>query len=400
MKKVLVVILMVMIPVMVFGMDFSYSGLLRTRTTQISDTENYYDHEMWGGEFNPSNGEPDTMTYSDYRLRLFTNATFSDALNLVWGIEVNGVWGDEYQNRDEVSVQTKHLYLDFTPDMVDMLKIRVGLQPFKDVYQGAIFDEDAVGVTVMPELDFADFMVGYFVFHDEEVNGGDSYRFYTFDAAKDFGAFNVKAEVLYAKDDYESLKSLYYGIVLNYTQDNIEAGAHYVYNDNTYYVDNYDDRGHFIYGFAKYTFNEKMAVKLHLGMSPGDITDDDDYVSFMALKPYFNPYGLEYLYAGKVMDEQKVISSPGYDKEGWAVAGQNVFAANVTYDMFYLNAGMITMIQDDESESFGTEIDLGMDMPLVEGLDFSAVYAIFMPGDYFENTDTAHELSAKLQYNF
>jgi len=135
-------------------------------------------------------------------------------------------------------------------------------------------------------------------------------------------------------------------------------------------------------------------------MSPGDITDDDDYVSFMALKPYFNPYGLEYLYAGKVMDEQKVISSPGYDKEGWAVAGQNVFAANVTYDMFYLNAGMITMIQDDESESFGTEIDLGMDMPLVEGLDFSAVYAIFMPGDYFENTDTAHELSAKLQYNF
>jgi len=159
MKKVLVVILMVMIPVMVFGMDFSYSGLLRTRTTQISDTENYYDHEMWGGEFNPSNGEPDTMTYSDYRLRLFTNATFSDALNLVWGIEVNGVWGDEYQNRDEVSVQTKHLYLDFTPDMVDMLKIRVGLQPFKDVYQGAIFDEDAVGVTVMPELDFADFMV-------------------------------------------------------------------------------------------------------------------------------------------------------------------------------------------------------------------------------------------------
>ena len=123
MKKMLVVVLLLVIPVMVFGVEFSYSGMLRTRTTQMSDPFNYYDNGVFGYGFDSSNGEPDTVTFSDYRMRLFTNATFSDALNLVWGVEVNGVWGDDDQNRDEITVMTKHLYLDFTPDMLDMLKV-------------------------------------------------------------------------------------------------------------------------------------------------------------------------------------------------------------------------------------------------------------------------------------
>ena len=108
MKKVLVVVLMLLIPVMVFAVDFSYSGLFRTRTTDLTFSRGY----------NLGSENPDVMNMSDYRLRLFTTATMSDSLKAVWGVEVNGVWGDDEQNRDEVNVQTKHLYLEFTPDML------------------------------------------------------------------------------------------------------------------------------------------------------------------------------------------------------------------------------------------------------------------------------------------
>ncbi len=100
------------------------------------------------------------------------------------------------------------------------------------------------------------------------------------------------------------------------------------------------------------------------------------------------------------MDAKKVISGPGNNKNEWDPTGQNVIAVNITYDMFYLNAGMVSLMEYDESESLGTEIDLGMDMPVTDGMVLSAVYAMFMPGDFYDNTDTAHEISAKIQYNF
>ena len=404
MKKIGLLLLFVCLPLLLFGVDFSYHGMVRTRTTQQTVI---FESDM--------NEIPhDTITYSDYRMRLFTEATFSDALNLVWGVEVNGQWGNEDQNRDEVNVKTKHLYLDFTPDMIQMLNFRVGLQPYKDIYQGAIFDEDAVGVSIMPEVKFADLKMGYFVFNDEEAADGDSRRFYTFDAAKTFGKLTAKTAVIYNKDKDEELSSLYYGLTADYAfNDRLQAGALYAYCDNTWLPadeDDYNDHGWFIYGYASYAVSDKMNVKLHYGMSPGKSNDNGDYISFMGIMPYFNPYGLEYLFKGPVMDDNPIFLTPGYDIYGdWEIIGQQVIAANITYDMFYLNAGYVTLASfdwspsglDNYTKSFGTELDLGVKLDVMEGLELSAVYAMFMPGDFFElDDDTAHEMSAKLQYNF
>ena len=403
MKKIAFMLFFLCLPVLMFGVDFSYHGMVRARTTQQTVI---LDNNM-------DEVPHDIITYSDYMMRFFTEATFSDALNLVWGVEVKGIWGNEEQNRDEINVKTKHLYLDFTPDLVQMLNFRVGLQPYKDIYQGAIFDEDAVGLTITPELEFIDLKAGYFVFHDEEAYYGESRRFFTLDAGKSFGDLTARTAVLFNKDTEQELSSLYYGLTADYAiNDQLKVGALYVYNDNTWLPadeDDYNDHGSFIYGYASYAFNDKLNIKLHYGTSPGKTNDNGDYISFMGIAPYFNPYGLEYLFKGPVMDDNPVFLSPGYDLDGdWYIMGQQVIAANIVYDMFYLNAGYVTLASFDwpsdyrnDTKSFGTELDLGVKLDVAEGLELSAVYAMFMPGDFFElDDDTAHEISCKLQYNF
>ena len=171
--KRFVLIVLLMIPLALSAAEFSWNGMFRTRGSQLTDP--YLDNLIYGGE--------DVISWSDYQLQLFTKAAINDNLSMVWGIEVNGIWGDEDQNRDEITVMTKHLYMDFTPDMLDWMHIRLGLQPYHDIFASSIFDEDTVGISLTPEWDAADVSFGYYVFHDEETTN-ESNRFWTLDMAK------------------------------------------------------------------------------------------------------------------------------------------------------------------------------------------------------------------------
>ncbi len=406
MKKLLVVVLLLMMPVMVFGVDFSYNGMFRTRTSQQTVL----------GDGSLVFGEPNVITWTDYRFRLFTTATMSDSLKAVWGVEVNGIWGDDDQNRDEVSVQTKHLYLDFTPDMVDWLNVRVGLQGYADIFSSAIFDEDAVGVKFMPEMESMDLSLAYFVFHDEEAASGDTDRFLALDVAKEMDSLTLKGEAIYnlsGTDDFggpsESADTLYIGATADYMMEALGFGAQFVYMSKSY-----DDEaapevsGYFAYLYGKYAVNEKLNFKLNFGYTPSKL--DDDATIFTGINPYFNPYGLELLFPGSVVDfpiEGSIINTAGI-WEGMPV-GFMVIALNAEYDMFYANFGMVNIVADDHmipdevDKDLGMEFDLGIKTQLTDGLDLCAVYAMFIGGGFMDEVgeaDNAHEISAKIQYNF
>ncbi len=401
MKKMLVVVLMLMIPVMVFGVDFSYNGMFRTRTSQqtVADLD-----LAWGSE--------DVVTWTDYRFRLFTTATMSDSLKAVWGVEVNGQWGDDDQNRDEVSVMTKNLYLEFTPDMVDWLNVRVGLQGYADIFSSAIFDEDAVGVKLMPEMESMDVAFGYYVFHDEEIEGSSN-RFFTLDVAKEMDSLTLKGAVLYNKISMNSVHDyadMYMGVTADYNMDAMSFGGQFVYQSRSFEDDsvNPEVSGYFAYLYGKYAVNEKLNFKLNFGMSPSKV-DSDGYTAFEGINPYFNPYGLEYLFPGSVVDfpiEGNIINTAGmYDG---IPNGFQVIALNVNYDMFFANFGMVNVVTDDAiydgDKDLGMEFDLGIRTQLTDGLDFCAAYAMFMAGGFMDeigpDAKNAHELSAKIQYNF
>ncbi len=405
MKKLLVVVLLLVIPVMVFGVDFSYSGLFRTRTSQQTVAD-----------FSLASGNDDVITWTDYRFRLFTTATMSDSLKAVWGVEVNGIWGDDDQNRDEVTVKTKHLYLDFTPDMVDWLNVRVGLQGYADIFSSAIFDEDAVGVKLMPEMDSMDLSLAYFVFHDEEAASGNTERFFALDVAKEMDNLTLKGEVIYnISGDSGFLittfpsDTLYVGATADYMMDSMGFGGQFVYMSKSLDDESAPDiNGYWAYLYGKYAVNEKMNFKLNFGMSPSKM-ESDTITYFDGINPYFNPYGLEYIFPGSVMDfpiEGSIINSAGMYE--YMPNGFMVISLNAEYDMFYANFGMVNIVIDEDmydgDKDLGMEFDLGIKTQLTDGLDFCAVYAMFIAGGFMDgigdDAENAHEISAKIQYNF
>ncbi len=410
MKK-LIILLLCLIPFAAQAVELDWTGMFRTRTADITGS-------YW---YNVGSEDPDVMTMTDYRLRLFTNAVFSENLKAVWGIEVNGTWGDGDQNRDEISVQTKHLYLDFTPDMADWLNVRVGLQGYRDPFGGAIFDEDAAGIFFMPKFESVDMTLGWYQFDNQDVTGHRD-NMYVIQAGKDFDSFKLGTAILYdkgwmypgalAEAMYEMIMLMpqefdviWAGLYGSYMTENMELGGHFVYNSAKWTAffgsSDSDFTGWFAYLYGKYNMNDKLSMKLNFGYTPGSDYDEYEYNQFVSVKPYADLYGLEYFYPGAVYDGMSMFNGYG----DWT--GQMVLAANIWYDMFYLNAGMIRATFTDEDydpRNIGTEIDLGFKYPVTDGLELCGVYAMFLPGDFVEdmfgNNDTAHELSLKLQYDF
>lgn len=155
MKKVLLAVLMAVVTLTAFaeGPEFIWKGEFRTRTQTYKSPVEDGDIQQW----------------IDSRARLYLTSKFSDSLAFTYGLEVGDVkWGETAKGfpRDGMNVETKHMYLDFTPDMLDTMKFRMGLQPLKDAFGSAIFDEDAVALMIMPQMDNAKINFGYVYMND------------------------------------------------------------------------------------------------------------------------------------------------------------------------------------------------------------------------------------------
>jgi len=413
MKRLLLIALL-LLPLSVSAVDFSWNGMFRTRTADF--TEHHW--------YNVGVENPDVNTLTDYRMRLFTNAVFSDSLKAVWGVEVDGRWGNEEQNRDEINVKTKHLYMDFAPDFLDMLSVRVGLQPYKDPFGSAIFDEDAVGIFFSPKFESFNLKAGWLQFQNQDISEDRDDNLFVLEGSKEFDSFSLGAAFLYDmgfRDPHIldhamspmimiwplEYNNMWLGIHGKYHTDALEAGGHFVYNSSTFtenidFPIDVDSSGFFAYLYGKYSISEKMNVKLHFGYTPGMDYDSDDLTFFTAIKPQANLYGLEYFFYGPVFDHATMLNTYG------DYFGQTVLALNINYDFLYMNAGMIKANFDNYSSAdekeFGKEIDFGFNYPVTDGLTLSGVYALFMPGKFMEerygHKETAHELAFKLEYQF
>src|SRR6056297_1969892 len=151
MKKVLVLLLtMAVLFTAAYGTDFSWKGEIRTRTTNYTTI---------GTETSQ-----DAVSLMDTRVRLYTTATMSENLKAVVGLEIGDFeWGNDGHNADYENVEVKNAYLEFTPDMMEMLTFRVGLQTYVDQFGSAVFDEDAAGIMVMPQLEGMNINAGFLV---------------------------------------------------------------------------------------------------------------------------------------------------------------------------------------------------------------------------------------------
>src|SRR6056297_56744 len=372
-----------------FGTEFLWEGEIRTRTANYSYISTL----------------DDQISLIDTRVRLFTTATFSENLKAVVGLEIGDFeWGNDDHNADYENVETKNAYLEFTPEMINILKFRVGLQSYADPFGSAVFDEDAAGIMIMPEFEGFNMNAGLFVLQDDDVFA-DSHTFGIIDMSKEMDALSFKGSFYYdtVRDSYSRI---YLGAGADYMiNDNMMAGGHFLYMSLKFDPDigDYVSKGYFAYLYGKYTA-DKFDAKLNFGYIPGqkDLSSD---VSFRGVEPYPYLYGLEYFFKGEVYDDNSIQNN--YGSIGWmGFLGSMVISANINYDFLFLNAGLVRVTAEHYEKSLGTEIDFGIDYDLTEKLNFKAVYALFMLGDFYETHtpfiehDSVHELSTQLIYKF
>src|SRR6056297_2201397 len=368
-----------------FGTEFLWEGEIRTRTANYS-----YIFTL-----------DDQISLIDTRVKLFTTATFSENLKAVVGLEIGDFeWGNDDHNADYENVETKNAYLEFTPEMINILKFRVGLQSYADPFGSAVFDEDAAGIMVMPELDSFNMNAGIFVLEDDDVVS-QSTTFGVMDLSKNINKLFLKGSFYYFQ--MRNLYSKFYtGIGADYIlNDAFKLGGHFLYMGVKQDPDkgDYTAKGYFAYLFGEYT-NNKFSAKLNFGYSPADYIADDP-LYFSGIIPYPYLYGLEFFFPGDIYDDNAYQMNYG-SAPTMGSLGSMVISANLNYDFLFANVGMVNTSNQNnfyEGSLMGTEIDLGIDYQLTEGLNFKAVYAIFMVGDYFDtwgNYDNKSELSTQL----
>ncbi|TYB30818.1 MAG: hypothetical protein FXF47_07210 [Candidatus Mcinerneyibacterium aminivorans] len=404
MRKLFVLgLVVIMLATFTFGVDFNFSGEYRARMSHYDTFGNFTETGM------------DNIGLIDTRMRLFSEAKFSDNLKAVLGFEVGDfVWGDNtegYANHDFKNVETKQAYLEFKPDFMEKLKFRAGLQYWADQFGSSLYDEELAGLMIIPEMKGFNAQGGLFILEDEEVDGvDDANTLGILDLSKSMDNLDVKGSFYY-HDVRNKYSMMYFGAGADYTMNNMGFGGHFLYNtgsdDDAYGEKKYN--GFFGYGYGEYTMDD-FNLKVHFGYTP-DKVDGNDYTTFVGIAPDSWIYGLEYFFAGSTYDSN--AGSWGYSGVNtWGDGdipvnatyngGHMTIAANLSYKFAFVNFGMMQATNSDlEEKAIGNELDIGIETELTEGLSFRAVYAIFMPGKVFgEDLENATELTTKLQYNF
>ena len=382
MRKIWIVFLMMtLIPLWAGATEFSFKGEMRTRMSIFTDTEE------------AGLDEAAEISKIDSRIRLYTKAVYSDSAVFTLGMEIGDFdWGREGHNKDEKIVEVKHAYMDLTPDFFPSMRFRLGLQGYKDLFGQAVFDEDAAGLLFIPETEKVQIRTGLFILSDDEAKGNtdNSRTLALMDASLKSGSSTWKGALYYDYYRHEAA-TLYLAGGGDLQLDSLGFGAQAVYMTRSFHEAGQENTsGLFAHLYARFN-KDKFAVQAQLGYSPAG---ENSY--FEGIEEYPDLYGLEYAYKGSVYDGQNLLS--GYGGE----TGQMVLALNLTYDFLFANAGVIRATHEDlDEKALGTEIDLGFKTSLTKKVDFTGVYALFMPGDGFgENDKTAHELSTQLKFKF
>jgi len=128
---------------------------------------------------------PGSNTFTDQRARILYMAKIDDELKLVTHFEIDSRWGDNSYNSngttrnggaaigaDSVSLETKNVYLDYSPSA--SVNTKLGLQYYNLGYKGIILNDDQAGLVVNSKLGSSSLGFAYFRL-DDAIGSGGSY---------------------------------------------------------------------------------------------------------------------------------------------------------------------------------------------------------------------------------
>ncbi len=382
------------------------------------------------------------------RYRLGITAEFSPNLLAYYKLQVGDEeWGNSNYNEREINVRSLYAYLQYKPDFIEGLTFTAGLQPYDDIFLYSVWSDEGVGIIANYANDKMTTNMGFLTLRDEDV---DADATYLVPAATTFAIFDMKYQLMdtlsvksafYYEDHamredmgfgYLDYKMIYYGLGVDYKViENVNVGGHFVINDGTgnYETSTWDIDGYFAYGYASYE-KDKFFAKFNYGYTPYDRENPDEpgepyrvtswrgafslldlngtAIAFARGNQWMSGYGLEYFGRGDVCDRMAMANYYGY----WP--GLMVMSVNVAYDFAFANFGIMKHTYedgalfgwDDYDKTIGTEFDFGIKTHVMEGLEFKAVYAMFITGDFWKfgydeaEVENAHELSMQLLYTF
>ncbi len=442
---------------------WKFDGEIRFMYTDQTDPDNW--------DFFVKDSDSFNRMYQRYRLGI--SAQMGDSLKAYYMLQVGDEqWGNKNYNEREINLRSLYAYLEFTPEWLGTTAIRVGLQPYDDLFQYSVFSDEAIGLLVMPTTDKLAARIGFLTLRDDDVDQDVGYyksklgfisegilpcadTLFLADATyKMTDSLTIKGAFFYeylrnlpvvSEDISMTHNMAFYGVGADYASETLGYGAHFImrsgttdiYNDSDELAGTYDFSGYFAYAYGSYTMND-FTVKVNFGYTPWKNETENDaegvthytksnwagafamvemddgealYFGHNSGNQWMSAYGLEYYGRGDVCDRQALMNSYG------GYEGLMVISINASYKWAFANLGFIRSSSDiyytDDPEAdifdtnIGTEIDLGVKTEIMKNLQFSIVYAMFMPGDYWmydmsSDTElgTAHELSTQLKYTF
>ena len=153
-----------------FTVQFDSSTFNRTPTTDYN--------AMGGGYYDPTGlkKEQNASNFVEQRARLHYSAKANADLKLVTAFELNyAYWGNSSPTAgagsggavgsDAVNLETKRLYLDYTPTA--HLNVKLGMMPNNDPFKSTLFDADMAGILLSSNYGKFSQSVGYFRLEDK-----------------------------------------------------------------------------------------------------------------------------------------------------------------------------------------------------------------------------------------
>lgn len=189
--------------------EFKFTGLFQVQgyhqTAQDKGSNDARSYNVIDQRFRPK---------LDYKINDYIGLTYFAEVDTVWG-EASGATGQGGRvGSDGVNVETKNIYVDFKLPQTAS-KLRLGIQGFKDSFDGVVVFDDMAAANLSGKLGPMDYVAMYSKWHEGEPRAGltgleaqndrrrnyDDADFYAVDLSHKYGDFAKAGLAVYYYDN-------------------------------------------------------------------------------------------------------------------------------------------------------------------------------------------------------
>jgi hypothetical protein len=370
--------------------------------------------------------DPGTASFFEQRVRLGYAAKFDDRLKFVSKFEIDyayygdasyGVGANEGAavGADQVNLETKNLYLDFTCPITGV-NAKVGMQEYIDGFEGALIWADAAGLAFARPFGAATASLGFFrLLDDGDVPGEQTADLLALDGSYAIGKDTRVGGAYYlVRDDRDEHTATIHTVGVN--GKSLLGPATF----NGYLLAQFgeDAAGRDIGAYGANAGAElplgSGVLRCELQYSSGDGNPDDD--TSASLHTYYGEqwYGSHSL-ALLTRDDLALTADNGVIYE-LGFGGRGSMIASAGYDLPLgaktalsgnLGAGWAVKDYDRQGAAIGTEANVKLTRQLYEGLTLTVRAAYLFLGDFYDgvaeggaNPDNPWDARVVLAYAF